>query len=139
VAIVLGCESPSGPDNNPPVITGLHDTTIALGLTLVMPFRVWDPDGDSLRFKFSHLVSELDLAEGYHPKAGINLDDSFFWFTPAPRDSFSQNFYFTAKDPHGGETQAAFVVAIEQNESTPDVPLAHFSDSRRVSSGWMQH
>jgi hypothetical protein len=116
--IFMGCDNPTGPPynksrrNHPPELSGLKDTTAVVGTKLIMRFDAHDPDGDALIFGIRVVLTSDESAEGYIPKAGINREELYFWYTPATRDGTERFFGVLADDQRGETTLVMFRVDI---------------------------
>jgi hypothetical protein len=106
------------PENKPPVVYGLSDTTAAIGDSLVLLFSIVDPEGDGTSATLSFDLTRQDLAEGYWPRAGLFVKERIFWYTPRPRDGSFRIFGVVAHDFRGATTVKSFRVTILEPDTT---------------------
>jgi hypothetical protein len=102
-------EEPVAPDNNPPVLVDLQDTTTTVGSTLRLTAFATDRDGDQISYHLTVII------RGIHdplPDASIDSSSGEFVFRPTASDRPSRDFVVRARDGHGGEDATEFTVTV---------------------------
>ena len=102
-------EEPVGPENNPPVLVELSDTTTTVGSTLRLTVLATDRDGDQISY---HLTALIGGVHSPLPDASIDSGSGEFVFKATASDRPSRDFVIQARDGRGGEDATRFTVTV---------------------------
>lgn len=108
---LTGCsgEDPVTPENNPPVLVAMPDTSTTVGSTLRLMAVATDRDGDPITY---HLTVIIGGFSDPLPDAHIDKSSGEFVFKPAASDQPSRDFIIDVQDGHGGEDTTRFTVTV---------------------------
>ena len=109
--IVTNCsdDDPTAPNNNPPVLVDLQDTTATVGGTLRLTASATDRDGDPISY---HLTVMIRGIHDSFPDAHIDAGSGEFVFKPTASDRPDRHFVVRARDGRGGEDSTSFTVTV---------------------------
>ena len=112
IAMCGACdEDVTQPENRPPILTAIPDTTVILGDTLRGELVASDPEGDPLTYEITVLLHESSETD-YVAAAGIDPITGAFWFVPGALDLPSRSIRFTVRDDGGNTGSTRLDVAV---------------------------